>query len=145
MYTINKTMRNKVLKNASKLITCDLNGEIWQSPDGYFATAFDIYDGYRVKKNQTVPEPRPDLSRVLRAGDYNIASTIITVKDGGYIDISGQNCDVTYRVNSEYYNFLTDIYPDALTYIDYSGNNKYAHIELKADDVLVAVIMPIKK
>ncbi len=44
-----KTERNRVLKDANRLIVADMNGENWACPDAFFATAYPIYDGYKVQ------------------------------------------------------------------------------------------------
>lgn len=140
---MNKTLRNKVLKNVNRLITAEFNGENWVAPDGYFATAYPIYEGYRVKKDQTIPEFKPDLNKVLPTSKYKQAKKVEKSTLGDYIDISINDDDI-YTVNADYYTFLKGIYPDARVYVDTTGN-KYSPVFLKIDDVLVAVIMPIKK
>lgn len=66
---MNKTLRNKALRDVNRLITATLNGEDWAAPDGHFAIAYPIYDGYRVKKSQREPyiSHKPDLAPLLPA------------------------------------------------------------------------------
>jgi len=140
---MNKTLRNKALKNASRLITADMNGEDWCAPDGYFATAYPIYDGYKVKKDQTLLEGKPLLHKILPTCAYSLAEYEKTIIDG-YTDFSGTGTDISYRVDNDYYHFLKHLYPEALPFIANDGN-KYAPIELINDGALVAVIMPVKQ
>jgi hypothetical protein len=141
-----KTLRNKVLKDVTRLIKCDFNGETWCSPDGIFATSYPIYDGYRIKKSQYAPEGRPLLHKIIS----NSAETLAEFeheKLEHYIDLSSTGTDLTYRINSEYYTFLKQLHPKALPYIATNGD-KYEPVRLYEVDkymTLVALIMPIKQ
>lgn len=147
---MNKTLRNKALKNIDRLITSELNGEDWACPDGHFAIAYQIYDGYRVKKDQRVPDIKPDLSKVLDYDSKYIQADNIDFLPTG---IDGTNRTDVYRfestngywdINADYYNLVMNIYPGAKFYVDETGYN-FTPIEVKQDDVLVAVIMPLKR
>lgn len=141
---MNKTLRNKALRDASRLIQADFNGETWCAPDGYFATAYPIYEGYRVKKDQTVPDGKPDLARILTKPDYTRARVTLSDIEGDYVNVTSKGIDTIFTINKTYYKFLKSIYPESDVYIASDGD-KYAPVELKSDGVLVAVIMPIKR
>lgn len=141
---MNKTLRNKALRGINRLIISTINGEDWATPDGYFATAYPIYDGYRVKKHQSEwTGPKPDLGKVLAHNSlYTQAGAIERIKpddDIEHIQITTEG--KTLKVNAVYWDLLLNIYPDAVAYIA----DRYAPVELKQDDTLVAVIMPLKK
>lgn len=141
-----KTLRNKVLKDVSRLIKCDFNGKTWCSPDGYFATSYPIYDGYKVKKSQYVPEVRPLLHKIISNSGETLAEFEHETLEG-YTDISSTATDVTYRINSEYYTFLKQLHPKALPYIATNGN-KYEPVrlyEVGKHMTVVAFIMPVKQ
>lgn len=139
-----KSLRNKVLRNSYELITCELNGKDWYSPDGYFATAYPIFDGYRVKKSQTVISPAKKLSltSILKHSDYALAE-FETRKDD-YIILSSTADDMTFMVDAFYYDFLKSLYPNALPFTAINGDWK-TPVELHDNGVLVAVIMPCRQ
>ena len=150
---MNKTLRNRALRNSYRLITGDMNGENWSTPDGHFAVAHPIYDGYRMKKSQTVPDVKPDMTKALamhKQSDYTTVDTVEFLPTG--IDGVSNSYDV-YRftsgdnywdVNADYYNLIKDIYPEHDARVEVSGWN-YAPIEIYQDNVLVAVLMPLKR
>lgn len=48
---MNKTIRNNALRDSYKLIVADYNGQNWYT-DTYFATKYNVFEGYRQKKSQ---------------------------------------------------------------------------------------------
>lgn len=147
---MNKTLRNKALKNSYRLITATLNNENWASPDGHFAVAYPIYEGYRVKKDQTIPDQKPDLSKVLQSNaDYTEADSIeflpMGIEGTSAVDVYRITyADAYWDVNADYYNLVTSLYPGSTIYVDKSGYN-FAPIEVKQNDTLVAVLMALKR
>lgn len=139
-----KSLRNKVLQNSYKLITCELNGEDWYSPDGYFATAYPIFDGYKVKKSQRIISgaKKPSLTSILNHSDYALAE--FETKKDEYIILSSTAEDMTYMVNASYYDFLKSLYPNALPFTAINGHWS-TPVELHDNGVLVAVISPCKQ
>lgn len=143
---MNKTLRNRALKDAVKLITVDMNGEDWACPDGFFATAYPIYEGYRVKKDQRVHDQKPDLAKILPTGDYALAETVERIEiEGGYnqVKITSTATERAYLVNADYWDLLTNIYPNALPFVITTGD-RFAPVELHDNGTLIAVIMPLK-
>lgn len=147
---MNKTLRNKALRDVNRLITATLNGEDWCTPDGHFAIAYPIYEGYRVKKDQTIPDIKPDLSAVLANNSEYVGADVVDFLPTG---IDGTNRPDVYRitsgdhhwdVNVDYYDLIKNIYPDHTVHVDKTGYN-YTPIEVKQDNTLVAVIMPLKR
>lgn len=147
---MNKTLRNKALKDVNRLITATLNGENWAAPDGYFAVAYNIYDGYKVKKDQYIPDGKPDLNAVLASNSEYVGADVVDFLPTG---IDGTNRpdvnritsgDNYWDVNADYYNLIKNIYPDAKLYVDKTGYN-FTPVEVKQDNTLVAVIMPLKR
>jgi hypothetical protein len=142
---MNKTLRNKVLKNASRLITCELNNEDWYSPDGYFATAYPIFDDYKFKKNKVVigdNNQKPSLTAMLKHADYALAE--FETHNGDIVTLSSTADDMQYNVNALYYDFLKHLYPNALPFTAIGGQ-WHTPVELHDNGVLVAVISPIKQ
>lgn len=139
-----KSLRNKVLQNSSRLITCELNGEDWYSADGHFATAYAIFDGYKVKKSQKVisPAKKPSLTSILNHSEYALAE-FETRKDD-YIILSSTADDMTFMVDASYYDFLKSLYPNALPYTAINGHWT-TPVELHDDGLLVAVISPCRQ
>lgn len=137
---MNKTLRNRALKNSSQLITAELNGEAWPAPDGYFATAYPIYDGYTVKKSQQVQNRRPNLGRILPKCNYTEVELL--TEDVATITVTAGELR-SYTIQRVYYELLMSIYPTAIAKIATSGD-KYAPVELHDNNTLVAVIMPLR-
>lgn len=50
---MNKTIRNNALRDSDRLIVADYNGQNWYT-DTYFATKYNVFDGYKQKKSQTL-------------------------------------------------------------------------------------------
>lgn len=147
-----KTERNKILKNTNRLIVADMNGENWACPDAYFATAYPIYDGYKVKKDQLEwgTQAKPKLHEVLKQfTNYIEPDKTERVKrdgrsvDGGEVVRLSWSGDYSFDVNSEYYDFLMGLYPQAVVKICIDGGT-VAPVELHNDGALVAVIMPVR-
>jgi hypothetical protein len=145
---MNKTLRNKVLKDANRLIVANMNGENWACPDGHFAVAHNIYEGYRVKKDQTdwTDKQKPLLHEVLKSNsDYALAEFVeVSENDANHTFISSTASPEAYMVNSDYWGLLKNIYPEALPFIATDGY-KFAPVELQLNGVLVAVLMPLRK
>lgn len=141
---MNKTIRNKALKDANRLITADMNGEDWACPDGHFATAYPIYDGYKMKKSQRVPyvDYKPDLAAILPTGEYTEAK-YAGRDENDCAQIMNIATGQIYSVNGDFYNLLTNIYPRAVLKVITNGD-KFAPIEMHDNEILVAVVMPLK-
>lgn len=138
---MNKTLRNKALRNSTRLFTATLNGENWASPDGHFAIAYPIYDGYRVKKDQYIPDGKPDLQPLLHANSMYTLAGLVEQIDERYRITNGEHY---WDINADYYNLIMNIYPDAKMYVDKTGYN-FTPIEVKENNTLVAVLMPLKR
>jgi len=146
---MNKTLRNKALKNVDRLIIADMNGDKWCAPDGYFATAHDIYAGYRIKKSQHIPEMAPDLQKILPSTEYVKAKKVEFLPTAINGVSTGRYSYDIYRINdcidinAVYYDLIMSIYPDAKIHVDKS-DYRLAPVKLYQDKTLVAVIMPLK-
>ena len=139
---MNKTIRNKALKDANRLITATLNGEDWACPDGHFAIAYPIYEGYKIKKSQDVPYNKPELARILPTGTYTAIDDVVDYDDVDKIELV-KNYD-KWSVNKVYYDLIKSIYPAATARVDASGYH-LAPIMFYVDDTFVAVLMPLRK
>lgn len=134
---MNKTIRNKALKEVVRLITVTYKGAEWACPQGHFATSAPIYDGYRVKKGQIIETIRPDLEKVL------VASSAYEPADIGEHDPDTNTIRVgDVYMNFDYFNLLMDLHPDATPYVN--NDYKLSPVEIREDGKLVAVIMPLR-
>ena len=144
---MNKTLRNKTLKDMHRLITVDMNGEDWYAPDGYFATAYPIYDGYRVKKDQELPTQKPLLHKILSSQPHVPADSVKLIAGDtnqfGYDVYEVKRGENTLYIQAVFYDLIKNIYSNHTVHIEESAY-KYAPIEIKQNNVLVAVIMPLK-
>lgn len=143
-----KTDRNRILRDINRLIIADMNGETWACPDAYFATAYPIYNGYKVKKDQTdwAGKDRPKLHEVLKQFvNYIEPDKVERVTSHGLERVRLAWADtVELEVNAQYYDFLMGLYPGAVAKVCIDGV-KYAPVEIHSDGALVGVIMPLNK
>lgn len=137
-----KTLRNIALKDAERLIKCDYNGAEWYT-DGYFATAYPIFDGYRMRKDQTMIDQKPDLEKVIPRND-TVPATVVQRDENDFVSLcaDGETAPVI-RVQGRFYDLLMALYPAASVQVDADGY-QYAPVKMFDNDKLVAVIMPLK-
>lgn len=145
-----KTDRNTILRDVSRLMTADFNGESWACPDAYFATAYPIYEGYKVKKEQTIPDVKPPLHQALaNYKTYELPTGVKRGKRDEWREDSPQvitftRGDYSFTVNADYYDFLMSLYPKAQAKVCIDGY-RIAPVELHSEGALVAVIMPLNR
>ena len=135
---MNKRLRNKALRGSTRLLTCDYNGEDWYT-NTYVATKYPIFDGYRVKKSQTFLVEKPNLTKAVGDYEYNLAEFV--TDDDGYKLISSTANKMKYKLDTDYYNLVMNIYPKALPYVRADG--KLAPVLFKDNGEDVAFIMPL--
>lgn len=138
-----KSLRNKALRDIYSLYICDYKGEEWYT-NTYVATKYPIFDGYKLKKSQTLKDylvEKPDLAKAVGDYEYNLAE-FVTDEDGRKVISSTVN-DMKYKLNTDYYNLVIDIYPEALPYVRTDG--KLAAVLFKDNGEDVAFIMPLHR
>lgn len=134
-----KTLRNKVLRSANRLIACTYHGQTWSAPGGYFAVNFDIYKDMTIRSYHydARPSGTPDLGKILDGIKISYKET----KESGRDDIVHlTDGKTTLKVNAEYYDFLRTLYPN--TVMRMAGC--YDPIRFEDNNNLVAVLMPLK-
>lgn len=143
---MNKTLRNKALAGASKLLEADVNGETWYT-DTYIATKHNIFEGYKPRKYQEDyrGKPKPNLGSIVGKQDLKLAEfeEVITVT-GGELELKKiSNIDgQTEYVNKRYTDLVESIYPNAVPWLD--TKTKVAPVYYRVGFETVAVIMPIR-
>jgi hypothetical protein len=137
-----KTLRNKALKNSTKLITATFHGENWPAPDGHFATAYPIYDGYKIKRDQHIHDGTPVLDNIIDSVKLAAVTTVKREGDNYKLYADSETAPV-YEVQAVLYDLLTTLYPNAVAKLPDDGK-RYAPVELYDNNTLVAVIMPLK-
>ena len=141
-----KSLRNKALREADRLITGTYNGEDWAVPGGWYATKYPIYEGYRVLKRQSVPDIKPDMSRIIdNLSKLETATEFERKNEDGFeaVYIRTTNMFSGAKVNALYYDLLKDLHPDAE--IRVSPENKFAPVAFYEDQKIVALLMPLKR
>lgn len=139
-----KTLRNKALSGCTRLITAvDSNtGQEWYCPDGYFATTFNIYDGYKQKKDQRVVENKPKMEFILD----KLTTTPVKAKAGATDEnniVQLNYGDTKTLVNNTYLELLNKLHDSPGLWIDV--NDKFAPVQVIKNNELVALIMPLKQ
>lgn len=140
-----KTIRNQALRGATKLITgVEQDGTKWFTPDGYFATKFDIFSDYKVKKEQIIPEQNPKMEFILD----NLPSEYIKASNRGLEDgtefVRIQGGQYWSLINPLYLQLLQKIYPESELQIA-KDERGLSPIKLVNNNELVALIMPVKR
>ena len=135
---MNKALRDKALRDSNRLLTCDYHGEDWYT-NTYVATKYPIFDGYKLKKSQTLLVEKPNLAKAIGDYEYNLAEFV--TDDDGHKLISSTVNGMKYKLNNDYYNLVMNIYPTALPYVRKDG--KLAPVLFKDNGEDVAFIMPL--
>ena len=141
--TVPKSIRNKALRGCSRLITAiETNtGAKWYCPDGYFATTIDIYDGYKVKKEQEIPVLNPKFEYILdRLTDTPVRARVGKTNGDGFTPISYGN--TTVMVQENFMTLLNKLHDNPELRIDVE--QKYAPVQMYKNNKLVALLMPIR-
>lgn len=158
MITIPKQARNRVLRDVNKLIIAEYNGQRWSAPDGYFAVNVDIYDGYRVKKDQEQfydnykaynIDKLPKLTGIVHNpdnGDYALAE-FETVENETFTRITSTATDRQYLVNTERLEFIKKLYPNAVPFVSINGQYKpyQTPVRMQIGNEIIGVIMPVRE
>lgn len=137
---MNKTIRNNALRDVSRLITGEYNGQDWYCPDGYFATTEPIYDGYKVKKSQTIPEQKPKMNTIFErlstqyktATDFQKAPPEINT-----VQLSYGNIGVL--VNTAFFELFENLGADKFDIAD-----KLDPVKVYKNNKLIGLIMPLR-
>lgn len=144
------TTRNKALQEEWRLITAkEEDGTEWYAPDGHFATTYPIYDGYRVKKGQLVPEGHPNMTVILNElakDEYLPAQATKGGTDNQgteYWVIADDTGYVSERVAHRYYDLVRTLYPTGE--LSVNNNRPLRAVKCTVDGELVALLMPMKK
>lgn len=138
-----KQLRNKALTDATRLITAidTRNSEKWFTPDGYFATTFDIYEGYKVKKEHQIPDQNPKMESILESLTKTPTKATKSAPDeNGHVVISFGEARET--VNSLYLELLEVLHDKPTLYID--TERRYAPVQLYKGKKMMALLMPLK-
>ena len=142
---MNKRLRNKALRDSNRLFACDYHGEGWYT-NTYVATKYPIFDGYKLKKNQQFMTGVPNLAKAIGDYEYNLAEFVTDDEVPPLVLvrhklISSTVNNIKYKLNTDYYNLVMNIYPKALPYVRTDG--KLAPVLFKDNGEDVAFIMPL--
>lgn len=137
---MNKRLRDKALRDHYILYLWDYYGEEWYS-NAWMATKYPIFDGYKLnaRAGQIIKDGKQSLDALIGDYEYNLAE--FATDDDGYKLISSTVNDMKYKLNTDYYNLVMNIYPKALPYVRTDG--KLAPVLFKDNGEDVAFIMPL--
>ncbi len=143
-----KTLRNQVLRDATRLITGTYHGSTWTTPDGFLAINVDLYDGYTPKKEHQVIDQKVSLDMILdKENIYALAEYENINSETSQVELSTTASDVKTTINSIYLDLFRSLYPNATPHIAInSASNKpwYEPVRIYNGSELVGVIMPVK-
>ena len=138
-----KTIRNQALAGILRLITADFNGKDWPAPDGHFAINYPIYDGYRIKRDQSVMDERPtlpiDLDKIHR---YYEPAAEQPVEATGRVELTSEHSRWPTAINQTYLSLFRSIWPNSQLCVD--PTSSFVPVAVFNEGSLVGVIMPFK-
>ena len=138
---MNKTLRNKALRQTNKLIVATDGQNDWYAPDGYFAIKHNIYDGYRMTKAQTEATSRvtgkPNIEHIITSMNTKPAKPKKVI----FMDTERMQIG-TELVDPVYFDLVSNIYPDAV--YEYDTIRRLAPIAVKQNGELVGLLMPVR-
>ena len=137
---MNKTIRNKALREVGRLITGEYNGQDWYCPDGYIATTEPIYKDYKLKKDQYYPKDKPQMSVIFErlstqyktATDFQKAPPEINT-----VQLSYGNIGVL--VNTAFFELFENLGADKFDIAD-----KLDPVKVYKNNKLIGLIMPLR-
>lgn len=139
-----KSLRNKALREADRLITGTYNDQKWFTPGGWYATIYPVYEGYRVLKDQTVSTAEPNMAPIIdNLPKMTKATEFDHDQDPEAVYIRTIDMFAGIKVNALYFELLKDLHPDAEIRI--SEQDKFAPVGFYEGSKLVALLMPLRR
>lgn len=139
-----KSLRNKALREADRLITGTYGDQEWYTPGGWYATVYPIYEGYKVLNRQLVSSGKPDITPIINKLPVMVKATEFDYEqDPEAVFIRTIDMFNGIKVNALYLEFLKDIHPQAEIRI--SEQDLYAPVAFYENGELVALLMPMKR
>lgn len=146
-----KAQRNNALRSSYRLVKPTYKGKTWYS-DTYFATAFDIFSDYKLKKSQYIMEEQPKLDDIIGEHELSevgnrIEATHRDLKSyfaepERYLSLTGVNGKEVV-VQKKYVDLFKAIYPKCELFIESQDGHKRP-VHIKNNGVIVGVIMPVR-
>lgn len=135
---MNKTIRNNALREVSRLITGEYNGQEWYCPDGYIATTEPIYEGYKIKKNQTIPDQKPKLDVIFeRIKDRKYYKTTNQPDNGNTLLLNSVNTEL---IDSRYFELMQTLGAD-----NYEISDRHLDpVKVYKNNQLIGLVMPLR-
>ncbi len=139
-----KSLRNKALKEADRLITGTYGDQLWFAPGGWYATIYPVYEGYRVLKSQIVLSAKPNMTAIIdNLPKMTKATEFDHNQDPEAVYIRTVDMVNGIKVNALYFELLKDLHPDAE--IRVSEQDKFAPVGFYEGSKLVALLMPLRR
>ena len=146
---MNKTIRNVALRDSVNLITADYNGQDWYT-DGYWATKYNVFEGYRQKKSQTVytngqnnDGKKPQLKPIIENNRvYKQAQTTEQPpKDNEVMTTVVFNGENTEKIQTIYYRLMQTLGADRF---EITTDTRLNPIKVYKENQLIGVVMPLR-
>lgn len=144
---MNKTIRNNALRDATRLIVAEYNGQDWYT-DTYFATKYNIFEGYKQKKSQELHangvngNGKPKLKTIIENGN-SYAPAKATEQAPAINEVMSTKLETrknTEKIQTIYYKLMQTL-----------GADKFEVSERHLDPVrvyknnqLIGVVMPLR-
>lgn len=144
-----KTLRNEALSNVTRLITATYHGKDWSAPDGFIALAHNLYAGYRKRADQTVPDQKPILDKLIdEVTGYKKVTSIRKrhpkeEDDHEAYTIKVSASDQSAIVQAKYLDLVKNIWPES--FARKVAGDPHAPIRFYDGGELVGVVMPLRK
>lgn len=140
---MNKTIRNVALRDSVNLITADYNGQDWYT-DGYWATKYNVFEGYKVKKSQKISNNKPLLKTIIDNGN-SYATATATEQEL----VIGDNCMTTLletdnnseKIQTIYYRLMLTLGADRF---EVARNVHLNPVRAYKKNQLIGVVMPLR-
>ena len=145
---MNKTLRNKILRNSTRLIECEYGKDTWNS-NAYIAVKADIFSDYKLKKDQYIAETRPKLEFIINNG-HHYEKVDLLERVGGDIEtielVSLKNDGVTVVIQAIFYDFIMSLFKGAKLFVSVDVTRGHeAPVIIMQNNEVVALICPLSK
>lgn len=145
---MNKTIRNNALRDSNRLIVADYNGQDWYT-DTYFATKYNVFEGYRQKKSQELyanglnNTGKPKLDTII---DTNQVYKQATATEQPPVDNEVMTTVVFNSENSEkiktvYYKLMQTLGADRF---EITTDTRLNPVKVYKQNELIGVVMPLR-
>lgn len=146
---MNKTIRNTALRDSNKLIVADYNGQDWYT-DTYFATKYNVFEGYKQKKSQTLytngqnnDGKKPQLKTIIENGNTYATATATEQppKDNEVMTTLLKTDNNSEKIQTIYFRLMQTLGADRF---EVARNVSLYPVRAYKNNQLIGVVMPLR-